>query len=101
MPGAAHSIRLGQFAGVVHYTVEPDGHRIVATLAPGATDQPIRFIATLAAGQRVVISVPRLAGQPPLEFEMSCDGDAVFVSEPASGRGSDPQIELITPASAE
>jgi hypothetical protein len=56
---AGQSIDLGQFHGIVHYTIEPDGYRVVATLASGAEDPPIRFVSTLGPGQRMLISVPR------------------------------------------
>lgn len=51
-PINAHSIRLARFDGIVYYTVEQDGYRVVATLASGPEDLPIRFISTLGPGQR-------------------------------------------------
>ncbi|RWK44046.1 MAG: hypothetical protein EOR46_04275 [Mesorhizobium sp.] len=39
-PGSGHSIHLAAFDGVVYYTVEQDGYRVVATLAPGGTVSP-------------------------------------------------------------
>jgi hypothetical protein len=80
-PGSGYSIHLGRFDGGVYYTVEPDGYRVVATLASGADAQPIRFASTLQPGQRILISVPQAVGQPSIDFEIVRDGDAVFMSD--------------------
>jgi hypothetical protein len=80
-PGGGYSIHLGRFDGAVYYTVEPDGYRVVATLASRADAPPIRFASTLQPGQRIVISVPQAAGQPSIDFEIVRDGDAVRVSD--------------------
>jgi len=80
-PGAGHSIKLAQFTGTLYYTVEKAGYKVVATLASGAGDLPIRFESTLAPGQGVVISVPQAAGQPSLDFEIVRQGDALFVRD--------------------
>ena len=80
-PGNAYSIHLGRFDGTVFYTVEPDGYRVVATLASGAEAQPIRFVSTLAPGQRVVISVPQTVGQPSVDFEIVRKGEVLLVSD--------------------
>ncbi len=78
--GNGHSIHLGRFDGAVYYTVEPDGYRVVATLASGADAQPIRFASTLQPGQRIVISVPQAVGQRSIDFEIVRDGDTVLMS---------------------
>ena len=83
-PGSGHSIRLDRFTGAVYYTAEPDGYRVVATLASGAEDQPIRFLATLGPGQRMLISVPQALGEPSLDFEILRDGDTLRLTEPLS-----------------
>jgi hypothetical protein len=79
-PGNAHSVHLDRFNGVVYYTVEQDGYRVVATLASGAAESPIRFISTLASGQRLVIAVPRAGDQPPLDFEILRKGESLLVN---------------------
>ena len=83
-PGSGHSIRLDRFTGALYYTAEPDGYRIVATLASGAEDQPIRFVSTLERGQRMLISVPPALGEPSLDFEILRDGDTLRLTEPLS-----------------
>ena len=83
-PGSGHSIRLDRFTGAVYYTAEPDGYRVVATLASGAENQPIRFVSTLEPGQHMLISVPRALGEPPLDFEILRDGDTLHLTEPVS-----------------
>jgi hypothetical protein len=84
VPGRANDVHLGGFDGVVYYSVEQDGYKVIATLASGANALPIRFISTLAPGQRLVISVPRSADQPPIDFEILRDGEALLVSDPVS-----------------
>jgi hypothetical protein len=86
--GAAHagdlrpieglSVNLGDVSGVAYYTVEPDGFRVVTTLAQGAAGTPIRLVSVLAPGQRVVLSTPRQAGA----LEISRNGDSLVVRNP-------------------
>ena len=58
----AAGIDLGAIAGDAYYTVEPNGFRLVATLAQGDTGTPVRFEALLLPGQSVVLSSPHEAG---------------------------------------
>jgi hypothetical protein len=74
-PIEGQSINLGDVSGVAYYTVEPDGFRVVTTLAQGEAGTPIRFVAVLAPGQRVVVSTPSQA--PALEI--SRKGDELLV----------------------
>ena len=78
-PIEGRRISLGEVSGVVYYTVEHDGFRIVATLAQGESGTPVRFEAVLAAGQSVVLSIPREAGVPPDAVEIHRDGDQIQV----------------------
>jgi hypothetical protein len=88
-PGDGHSIHLGRFNGSVHYTIEQDGYRVVATLASGAEDLPIRFVATLGPGQSMTISVPQAVGEPSLDFEIVRTGEALLVADPISAQTAD------------
>jgi hypothetical protein len=74
-PIEGRSINLGDVSGVVYYTVEPDGFRVVTTLAQGEAGTPIRFVSVLAPGQRVLLSTPRQADA----VEISRNGDDVSV----------------------
>ena len=74
-PIEGRSIDLGDVSGVAYYTVEPDGFRVVTTLAQGETGTPIRFVSVLAPGQRVVLSTP----YPAAALEISRNGDSLFV----------------------
>lgn len=74
-PIEAQSIHLGDVSGVAYYTVEPNGLRVVTTLAQGEAGTPVRFVSVLAPGQRVVISTPYQA--PALEI--SRQGDELLV----------------------
>jgi len=74
-PIEGRSIDLGDVSGVAYYTVEPDGFRVVTTLAQGERGTPIRFVSVLAPGQRVVVSTPQAAGA----LEISRNGDSLFV----------------------
>ncbi|MGX7704675.1 hypothetical protein [Methylobacterium sp. Gmos1] len=59
-PRQAHSLDLGPVRGSAYYTVEKDGLRVVATLAPtdSVSATPLRVITTLASEQVVSFSVP-------------------------------------------
>jgi hypothetical protein len=97
-PGSGHSIHLPAFDGVVYYTVEQSGYRVVTTLASGADALPIRFISTLGPGQRMVISVPQSIGLPAIDFEILRNGDALVVSDPIAAATVDFMDEVATPA---
>ena len=87
-PGNAHSVHLEGVDGVVYYTVEQDGYRVVATVASGAAEAPIRFIATLGPGQRLAIAVPRAGDQPSADLEILRDGEALLVNDSVSSSTS-------------
>jgi len=74
-PIEGRSINLGDVSGVVYYTIEPDGFRVVTTLAEADKGTPIRFVSVLAPGQRVLLSTPHQAGA----LEISRNGDNVTV----------------------
>ncbi len=74
-PFEAQSIHLGDLSGVAYYTVEPDGYRVVTTLAQGAAGTPVRFVSVLAPGQRALLSTPAQAGA----VEISRTGDSLTV----------------------
>jgi hypothetical protein len=74
-PIEGQSVNLGDVAGVAYYTVEPDGFRVVTTLAQGEAGTPFRFVTVLASGQRVVLSTPQQAGA----LEISRNGDSLVV----------------------
>jgi hypothetical protein len=81
-PVEARSIALGEAAGIAYYTVEPEGYRLVVTLAsPDAT--PLRLETRLVPGQSVLLSAPRAARQPPEQVEISRRDDTVLVRSPA------------------
>jgi hypothetical protein len=82
-PLEAGSIELGGFRGVVYYTSEDDGYRVVATLAEGE-GLPVRFVGTLAESQSLTISVPGHVGEPDQEIEVSRVGDKLAVSRPSA-----------------
>jgi len=74
-PIEGRSINLGDVSGVVYYTVEPNGLRVVTTLAQGEAGTPIRIVSVLAPGQRVLLSTPHQTGA----VEISRNGDDVSV----------------------
>ena len=96
-PESGHSIHLGGVSGTVYYTVEPDGFRVVATLGSGEAT-PIRFVSTLASGDRVLISVPQGLGEPSLDVEVVRAGEALYVNElvaPRAGLTDDAGTALV------
>jgi hypothetical protein len=81
-PVQAQHIDLGAFAGVAYYTMEQGDHRLVVTLLAAETGTPVRFVATLAPGQDVTLSVPRGAGETPLEVHFVRHGEEIVMNAP-------------------
>jgi hypothetical protein len=82
-PIEARSLDLGAVSGTAYYTIERDGFRVVATLAP-QTGTPMRLEAVLAPGQSVVLSTPREAGAASQAVEISRRDDQVLVRTAAA-----------------
>jgi hypothetical protein len=78
---AGASITLGDVSGSAHYTVEPDGYRVEATVASGVDNTPVRLTATLLSGQKVTVSVPRGIGEPEMKIEFNRIEDRLFVND--------------------
>jgi hypothetical protein len=83
-PMQANSIVLGEAKGVAYYVATDEGFQVVTTIAAGEDATPMRFEATLKAGQRVVLSVPRGVGEEQVAVEIARFGDTVVVSEPVA-----------------
>ncbi|RAI03261.1 hypothetical protein DLJ53_01695 [Acuticoccus sediminis] len=84
VPNEAHSLDLGTVSGVAYYTVEPEGYRVVATLAENADGTPLRVTSVLAPGQSVTFSTPRAAGIDPVEVEITREADILRVRDTAT-----------------
>jgi hypothetical protein len=76
----ARKVDLGALTGVAYYTVEEDGHRLVVSLKAEGADTAVRFVTTLAPGQRVTVSVPRSAGEPPVDVHFVRHGEKIEVT---------------------
>jgi hypothetical protein len=70
-PVQAQKVDLGGMTGVAYYTEEADGDRLVLTLQAPETGTPFRVVATLAPGQSVTLSIPRGAGEPPVNVRFT------------------------------
>jgi hypothetical protein len=86
-PYGGESIELGSIRGVTYYTEEPTGYRVVTTLADGEAGLPLRFEATLADQQRLVISVPGKLGGQSTVLEVLRAGDKLILSRPQALKG--------------
>jgi hypothetical protein len=84
-PIQAQRVDLGALAGVAYYTVEPDGHRLVVTLQARESDPPFRFVATLAPGQAITLSVARNVGEPAAEVRFVRQGEQLWVNGGTAG----------------
>lgn len=82
-PIAAQEIQLGPVSGIVYYTDESDGFRVVATLSSGEDRRPVRFEAILAPGQTMTLSSPRELGMPAETVEIVRAADHLLVREPS------------------
>lgn len=82
----AESIDLGGFLGVVYYTPEEAGYRVVTTIAQGEAGLPVRFVAVLTENQMVALSVPGKVGESDQMVEISRVGGKLVVSpQPIDG----------------
>jgi hypothetical protein len=79
--GAGASITLGDVSGIAYYTTEPDGYRVVLTVAAGEYTTPIRFIAVLQPDQKAIVSVPGRPGENDTELEIARVGDQVYIGD--------------------
>jgi hypothetical protein len=75
------SVELSTFHGVIYYTEENDGYRVVATIAASEGGFPVRFVATLAEGQKVAISVPGKLGEVSETVEFTRFGGKLVVTK--------------------
>ena len=80
-PIQAASIFLNHVSGVAYYTVEPDGFRVVATVATGQDSAPMRVTATLTDGQKLVFSVPGPVGSSATEMEIARNGSTLSITD--------------------
>ena len=80
----AESIDLGRFHGVVYYTSEADGFRVVTTIEDGEAGLPVRFSVTLAEKQSATISLPGELGDAAHSLEISRSGDKLTLKEGVS-----------------
>ena len=78
----AGTIDVGGFHGIVYYTQEHDGYRVVATISNGETGLPIRFEATLTEGQKLSISVPGNLGEQSQVVQISRATGMLVVAGP-------------------
>ena len=83
-PLAGRSIDLGGVSGIAYYTVERDGFHVVATLSQGQDGTPLRIVAVLGPGQRLVLSTPQATGTAPRTIVISRHGDEVLVGTAAT-----------------
>lgn len=81
-PMAGESVDLGNFHGVVYYTSEEDGYRVVATISDGEHGSSVRFSATLAENQSATISIPGLFGKSGQSLEISRSGNKLILAKP-------------------
>jgi hypothetical protein len=87
----ATSIDLGGFRGVVYYTSEAGGYRVIATIAEGENGLPVRLEATLLDGQKVTVSVPGKLGEDGHSIEMMRSNSKLIVGP--SSMGSDSVVD--------
>jgi predicted aconitase len=79
-PIQAKNIMLGSIYGVTYYTVEPEGLKVVTTMAAG--EATLRVTATLGQDQKVILSVPGTEGAAETLIEFERRGDLLYVGDP-------------------
>jgi hypothetical protein len=84
-PVTGHWLKLGEHvSALVYYIDEPDGFHVVVTTQQDAREKGAvaRFETVLTAGQSAAASVPRAAGDAPVEIVLSNAGDHLHIAEP-------------------
>ena len=81
------SIAPSAFHGIVYYTKERAGFRLVTTIT-GEGGLPIRFVTTLTEGQQFEISFPGESGEFSQVLEISCAGGKPVVTKAETTRNS-------------
>lgn len=84
MPAQAYSISMPGYSGIVHYTAQPEGLRVVASLAEVEGGAPLRIVSSLAPDAVMVLSVPKGFGEAAAEVEMRRRGDLVVIRDVGS-----------------
>jgi hypothetical protein len=85
-PKQALRFVVGDWVGIAYFTSEPEGLRLVATLATakGMEGTPVRFITTLAPNQIATVSVPRKVGEESIEVSFLRRGERLLVKTPSN-----------------
>jgi len=84
-PMTGHWTKLGQhFSALVYYINEADGFHVVVTTQQPAkqTVAVARFETVLTPGQSAAVSIPRAAGEAPVQVVFSSAGDHLHIAEP-------------------
>jgi hypothetical protein len=83
-PVVADVAHLGAVSAITYYTVEQDGFRVVTTIQEDGRDTPVpvRFVTTLQAGQRSVVSVPAELGIQAWALELVREGNHLIIHHP-------------------
>jgi hypothetical protein len=79
----AESISLGSIHGVVYYTVQLDGYRVITMVAEGEDGLPLRFDLIMTGNQKLLISVPGRVGDQSEVLERSRVGDKLLIAQPS------------------
>ena len=101
LPLQAGKVSLGDFNGVAYYTVEKDGLRVVATMAQGESGISIRFVATLAPGQKTLLSIAGGVGQSEQIVELVRVNDRISISPAAAAAAPDSVTNFAVAANPE
>jgi hypothetical protein len=91
----ATSIDLYGFRGIVYFTSQSDGYRVVATISEGENGLPVRFETTLLDGQNMTISVPGKLGEPIHAVEMTRLHSKLTVLQPPHSEPRPPTEGII------
>jgi hypothetical protein len=62
--------------------VQPDGYKVVATIAEGEDGLPLRFEVTITDNQKPLISVPEKVAEQSEVLEISTVGDKLLIAQP-------------------
>lgn len=80
-PAEALPLRIGDFIGVVYYTLEQNGYRVVAEFTSRRRTLPFRVVSTLSSGENITISLPNWRDHAIGELDIVQDAGRLHVND--------------------
>lgn len=95
-PAEALPLRVGDFIGIIYYTPERNGYRVVAEFTSRRSTLPFRVVSTLTFGENITLSFPQRPDHAVGELDIVQDAGRLRVNDRYVLPGSELSEEAIT-----